>query len=112
MAKYSIGNELITRTLEIDETGVRTVSLVNGYTKREYVKAPQSEFFVTVDGVRHGSIGSRRVLEVDGTVETTRADFALLGVESTSESLVVKIAFGKLGIDICYRWIDPRLRKQ
>ena len=103
MAKYSIGNELITRTLELDENGVRTISLVNGYTGREYVKDPQPEFFVTVDGVRHGSVGSRRVLEVDGTVETTRADFGLLGVESTGQSLVIKLVLGTLGIDVCYR---------
>ena len=100
---YTIGNGLISRSLEVGEEGVRTVSIINGFTKREYVKSPQPEFCVSIDDVRTSSYGMRVIREANSNVEKTVAGFQVAEVQSEGMSLNARLLLDDLEAIICYR---------
>lgn len=102
MAIYRIGNEYISRTLEVNNSGIRSISLRNEITDREYLKTPLNEFSFWINGERLSSYGSRVVHEVNGNVDETVGDYTFEGAEYDENHLSVSLSRDSVRVKACY----------
>lgn len=69
MAFYTLANTEISRTVEVSDSGIRSVSLRDLRRNREYLARPCREFAFALDDKLYSSWQESRVREVDGNLE-------------------------------------------
>ena len=69
MAFYTLANTELSRTIEVSESGIRTVSLRDLRRNREYLAQPCREFAFALDDRLYSSWQESHVREVDGNLE-------------------------------------------
>lgn len=103
MPIYKISNAFISRTMEVNDCGVRTISLRNEISGREYIKSPVHEFMFNLNGVMYSSYGSSAVREQDGNADSFGGGFLFKNATQNDHSLDLTFTLGAMEITICYR---------
>ncbi len=108
--QFVIENSLFRREMKVDEYGLRTVSIINRTTGREYVQRPDAaEFQVTLNGKLTYSYHKPEYHILDGNMTTANCKYRFTGheiINSAAGSEILQLTFNvtevNASVRVCY----------
>lgn len=113
MKTCTLANSKLSRTFEIGDNGIRTISLKDLTANRELAHHSLREYVFSVDDVCFSSWSESHVQEVDGNLTNASTAPRLLDIREQDHSLTITLAQGLLEVTLHYELLAdaPGLRK-
>lgn len=106
MTLYTLENEVFSRVFEVSKSGIRSVSMTDKRSGREYLTIPAREFQFSIDDRMYSSWQSSAIRIVDGNAETNGCAPEFIRVEGSEGELTLFFKVNSIELAVNY-WIFP-----